>query len=729
MIQLKNLKLRNKMIFYILSVSFIVLSGILGYVILEERSIIKDATFDYTQAKSNEFAKTTSLFLERPISVARSFSITLEGFKGYGETNRDFVLSIMKHLLEENPDFLGIWTVWEPNAFDGRDKEFKGKPGHDSSGRFIPYVTRVGNTISSETCLGYDNVSDSNNFYQIPFKQNKEFVCEPYEDNVQGTKMLMVTMSVPLHFNNSVVGVVGVDISVKKIYEMFKGTKLFESGFTKIISNKGKILSDIDEPEIGKLTGEFKKIELIDAKNAIQAGKEYSYVVFSDHFNSDALKSYSPIFIGDSKENPWSFVSIVSVNEALLKVSAGTRTTLFAGFIGLILLALALWIMANTITKPILKGVEFAKEIASGNLNAQIDVSQNDEIGELIKSLNEMGVNLKDIVSNINNSADSIAQASSQLSVSSQQLSQGATQQASAAEEVSSSMEEMVANIQQTADNAKQTESITISAAEGIIEGNRSSEISIKAMNEIAGKIGIIGDIAFQTNILALNAAVEAARAGEHGRGFAVVAAEVRKLAERSKVAADQINELSKSGVEVSREAGLKLSVIIPEVEKTVKLVQEISSASMEQSSGADQVNSALQQLNDIIQQNAATSEEMATNSEEMYSQADQLREYLKFFKIDGLDSGSKSKHVIHKQDKYKPERNNKLVEYSHSKQNLEEEFDSDNLEDLKPVVRKNTIVKKSFVPNQKVSIPERKGGVKINLTESRLDDKDYERF
>lgn len=299
--------------------------------------------------------------------------------------------------------------------------------------------------------------------------------------------------------------------------------------------------------------------------------------------------------------------------------------------------------LTNLITAPIKKGVDFAKTIANGDLNAKIDVDQKDEIGILADALTQMVAKLKDIVTNIVSGADNIASASLQMSSTSQEMSQGANEQASSTEEVSSSMEEMSSNIQQNTDNARQTESISVKATEGVRKGNEASQKSVAAMKEIAQKITIINDIAFQTNILALNAAVEAARAGEHGKGFAVVAAEVRKLAERSAKAAGEIDMVSKEGVEISENAGRLLSEIVPEIEKTARLVQEIAAASIEQSSGADQVNSAIQQLNQVTQQNAAAAEEMATSSEELSSQADQLKDIVSYFKIDMSSLRTKS--------------------------------------------------------------------------------------
>ena len=261
-------------------------------------------------------------------------------------------------------------------------------------------------------------------------------------------------------------------------------------------------------------------------------------------------------------------------------------------------------------------------------------VHRKDEVGVLSKAISELTKRLKEIIGNIVSGTDNIANASTQLSSTSQQLSQGANEQAASVEEVSATMEEMTANIEQNNVNAGQTQTISIAAQEGIVEVNDRSRKALEANKQISGKIDIINDIAFQTNILALNAAVEAARAGEYGKGFAVVAAEVRKLAERSKVAADEIVTLSRNGLTLTQESSEKLAEMLPEIEKTTNLVQEISAASNEQANGAGQVNDAMQQLNGVTQQNAAASEQMATNAEEMNAQAEQLKQLVSFFKI-----------------------------------------------------------------------------------------------
>jgi len=270
--------------------------------------------------------------------------------------------------------------------------------------------------------------------------------------------------------------------------------------------------------------------------------------------------------------------------------------------------------------------------ISEGNLTVQLEMRSDKD--KLMSALQEMVTKVKDVVSEVVRGADNIAAASQEMSANSQQVSQGASEQASSAEEISSSMEQMSSNIQQNTDNAQQTEKISAKAASDIIEGSEKVNTTVVSMKDIAEKVSIIGDIASQTNILALNAAVEAARAGEHGRGFAVVAAEVRKLAERSQKAAGEINEVSKTSVDVAEKSGVLLKEIVPDIQKTSKLVEEITAASLEQNSGADQINNAINQLNQVTQQNAAAAEEMATSSEELSSQADQLRDIMAFFNI-----------------------------------------------------------------------------------------------
>ena len=272
-----------------------------------------------------------------------------------------------------------------------------------------------------------------------------------------------------------------------------------------------------------------------------------------------------------------------------------------------------------------------AQEIAQGNLT--VTLRERSAQDKLMQALVAMVSGLTRTVSDVRSIASEVASASQSISTASVQVSKGASSQAAAAQEASSSMEEMVSNIKQNADNAGQTDKIANKSAKDAQESGKSVLEAVAAMKEIASKISIIEEIARQTNLLALNAAIEAARAGEHGKGFAVVAAEVRKLAERSQKAAGEINQLSSTTLRVSEKSGELLEKLVPDIQRTAELVQEISAASREQDTGAEQINKALQQLEQVIQQNASAAEEMASTTEELTGQSEQLVTALSFFK------------------------------------------------------------------------------------------------
>jgi methyl-accepting chemotaxis protein len=331
-----------------------------------------------------------------------------------------------------------------------------------------------------------------------------------------------------------------------------------------------------------------------------------------------------------------------------------------------------------------------ASQIADGNLHVKLKERSENDV--LLQSLAVMVGKLKEVINNVKLSIENVSSGAQAMSASSEEMSQGASEQAAAAEEASSSIEQMTANIRQNADNAMQTEKIATQASGDAREGGAAVSETVGAMKEIADKIMIIEEIARQTNLLALNAAIEAARAGDHGKGFAVVAAEVRKLAERSQKAAGEINELSTNSVEVAEKAGTVLDSLVPNIQKTAELVQEIAAASREQDAGADQISKSIQQLDAVIQQNASASEEMASTSEELSGQSEQLAEMMSFFRLnegtygashlDNTGSGPvktqpKIAHVSEQRFKPTPQQDGEVFEATGKHDSLDNEFET----------------------------------------------------
>jgi methyl-accepting chemotaxis protein len=278
--------------------------------------------------------------------------------------------------------------------------------------------------------------------------------------------------------------------------------------------------------------------------------------------------------------------------------------------------------------------VRVMKALSEGDLMQTIDKNYEGSFGEMKEYVNNTVVKLSMIISEVNTAAQSLGAAAEKFSATSQSISRAASEQASGVEQTSASIEHMTASIAQNTENAKVTDSMATKAASEASEGGAAVKATVTAMKQIAQKIGIIDDIAYQTNLLALNAAIEAAGAGAHGKGFAVVAAEVRKLAERSQIAAQEISTVATGSVELAEKAGTLLDQMLPSIKKTSDLVQEISAASQEQSSGVGQINSAVTQLSQTMRHNAAASEELAATSEQMSAQAEQLLQTMGFFQI-----------------------------------------------------------------------------------------------
>ncbi|HEY9123216.1 MAG TPA: methyl-accepting chemotaxis protein, partial [Bacteroidales bacterium] len=610
--------------------------------VLISYSSIKTRTDSINSAKSNalalaqDFAVNISLELETAISSSRSMANALSAVgdpKSPIRLSREEAMKMAEKVLFSNPNFLGFTLAFEPNAFDGQDAKFRNAEAHDKTGRFLVYQTKkVDNTVAREVLIDYDDPEKAP-WYWVPKKTMNEFLTEPVIYPVQGVDVLMVSFMTPVINNGRFLGNTGIDYPIDFMQHKVKKAGYYDSlAIISIISNEGTFVAHSKTPE---LINHSLNTIYSDAPGQILKIKKGEKQIF---VQNDTLSIHVPLNIGQT-HRPWQVRMEVPMKIITAEANEQMWFQLSMGVILIIVSIVVIRLFVKRIIKPVGIMSEKAKAAAEGNLVYEtIGDKTNDEIGLLSDALDTMIEKIKDVVSNVIISSENFVESSKQLSASAQQISSGANEQAAASEEISSSIEEMASSVNQNAENAQQTERLASSAAQNIKTANDAVIETITAMKTIIQKISIIKEIAEKTDLLAVNAAIESARAGEYGKGFAVVASEVRKLAEHSQNAAKEIDDISVSSLQIAEKSGQMLNAVIPEIQNTAKLVQEITATSIEQNGGVSQISNAIQQLSTVVQQNSALSEELAASSEELTGQATLLLESISYFKISKND-------------------------------------------------------------------------------------------
>jgi len=600
------------------------------------RGIAYSNSIEIVKGSTREYRNKISEELNVMMESARTMQQVFSAHKKYEPATRDaFFENVLFSNLEQNPDFLSTGLYWEIKALDEKyDKK---------NGRIRNICYRLNNQLKlQKEILDTTNNELKGSYYKLR-DLNKEMLFDPYFDLVtkelQGT--LITSVFVPIQNKaRQFEGLVGIDISLSQMNKLISGIMPFDQSISYVVGGNRMIIAHTNQALTGKNLFKTQTVDSLLFKTGfdqIRENNSSSFTYKNSQNNEEYFVSLAPISVGDIPTN-W-VIGVEVPTSVILKESKKVLfNSILVGLIGLILLFIVVYFIGAKITDPIVKSVDFARTIASGNLNARLDIQQNDEIGDLAESLSLMASKLTGIMDEIIRSSDSIAEGSIDLMNSSVKLADGANNQAASSEEISTSMELMLSRIQQNTKNAQETEMIAIKAASGIQEGNESTKALIQSMNNIVRKISVVGEIAKQTNLLAINASIEASRYGMQGKGFGVVASEIKKLAERSQLAAKEINELSTQGLLQARETENKLLEIIPNIEHTASLVKLIAVSSLDQKVSSEEINQGIQQLNRVTQQNAESSFELSINSKRISGQAKNLKKLISYFKIEGLN-------------------------------------------------------------------------------------------
>ena len=613
-------------LFSILSYTFI-----LSFIAYHSFENSKKQAFDLAEMKAKESAFISKSYLQSASNTANSIKNNILSLKLQKNTNRDYYIGILKTAIESNDNFLSVWCLFEKNKIDNRDSLYLNTNIYDKQGRFNTGLVRYKTGIAFEYVEGNATDEYQESFYTEPVQTKKEIITDPYmyaygTQNIVKDSFFETSIVVPVIENDEAIGVVGIDIDFIELQKINSSIKLYQTGYGMLISQNGFYVSHPDSKMAGLQITDTLAIENIKQNTA------FTKTAYDKYLNKEVIYAYQPFTIGKSS-TPWAYCMVVPEEEILSSSKSMLYKIILLGLAGIIAICFLVYWVSIKISNPIEKSISFTKLIAKGNLNSKIEINSNDELGKMIDSLNLMTEKIRNIIIQINLYACELEQSSEEIKQGAEQLTDGSNSQTAAIEEILSTVDEISAKIEQSRFNATENSKFTTQTRNSLQQFVEAATKGIDSSLMITERINIINEIAFQTNFLALNAAVEAARAGINGKGFDVVAMEIRKLAEKSKAAANEISLISKETIKANIESKSLMNKMIPQIEKSVLFINQTAETSEEQLFAIEQINITIQKFNQIVHQNACFAEQVNSNADEFAQKSRFLRDAVDYFR------------------------------------------------------------------------------------------------